>query len=139
MQAMAFDVEKIPRRTRVLETRLPPFSFQISLCLLLLPLFFQWISNPQTQTEATHVSKNISSNTHQLFHQNLEGKLWIYNNPQSPSILKQTQKPKSSPRRLRRIITKFIPISSYSSTLASITTATSDPNSAVIASTGKRQ
>ena len=27
---MAFDVEKIPRRTQVLETRVPPFSFQIS-------------------------------------------------------------------------------------------------------------
>ena len=68
-----------------------------------------------------------------------ESKLWIYSNPRSPSIQKQTQKPKSSPKRLRRIITKFIPISSYTSTPTSITAAMSDPNSAVVASTAKRQ
>ena len=30
MHAVAFDVEKIPRRTQVLETLVPPFFFQIS-------------------------------------------------------------------------------------------------------------
>ena len=48
MYAVAFDVEKIPCRTQVLETRVPPFFFKSVLCLrhlLLLPLFFQCISN----------------------------------------------------------------------------------------------
>ena len=48
MYAVAFDVEKILRRTQVLETRVPPFFFKSALCLrhlLLLPLFFQCISN----------------------------------------------------------------------------------------------
>ena len=45
MQVVASDVEKIPRETRVLETRVPPFSFQItssSSSVLLLPQFFSF-------------------------------------------------------------------------------------------------
>ena len=40
MHAVAFDVEKIPRRTQVLETLVPPFFFSNQLFVFVIFFFF---------------------------------------------------------------------------------------------------